>query len=65
MKCKYCNGTFYKKNKPVLCPCKSFCYKCENNEGFIIKPYSLCDYCAGTGYEKIFLQVVCVKRKTI
>ena len=48
--CPVCKGTGLEKREAVQCPCEyTFCYKCENNEGFFIKPYEECRKCDGSG----------------
>lgn len=58
MKCFYCKGTGYSGKKPKKCDCVSFCYKCENKEGFRIKINEICDYCSGLGNEKDFFKII-------
>lgn len=62
-KCIYCKGTGYSGRVPVKCSCKLFCYKCEMNEGYVIKPNELCDYCSGSGDESVFYKIICTKEK--
>ena len=49
--CPICEGFGMVKIKnPIPCPCPTtFCYKCENREGFIIKPFEECIECYGSG----------------
>ena len=48
--CDQCDGYGLEKRDPIKCPCDySFCYKCENREGFIIKPWEECRKCFGLG----------------
>jgi len=47
--CPKCKGVGLIKMKSVKCPCKSFCYKCENKAGFVVRPYELCIECFGEG----------------
>jgi len=48
--CPKCQGYGLVKQTPVLCDCSStFCMKCENREGFIVKPWEECESCFGSG----------------
>tara|TARA_A100001234_G_scaffold200497_1_gene192551 strand:- start:272 stop:574 length:303 start_codon:yes stop_codon:yes gene_type:complete len=49
--CPDCQGYGLVHNKePIKCPCPyAFCYKCENREGYILKPWDECPKCFGTG----------------
>ena len=50
---------FRSKRKPIKCDCTSaFCIKCERNEGYLVHPLELCDYCCGTGSIKDGLLVL-------
>lgn len=57
--CNKCNGSGYSKRKSERCLCKNICAKCEHNEGYIIHPYEMCDYCCGTGNLKYADMVLC------
>ena len=47
--CPKCRGVGLIKMTSVKCPCKSFCYKCENKAGFVVRPYELCIECFDEG----------------
>ena len=47
--CPKCNGAGLIKMNSIKCPCKIFCYKCENKAGFVVRPYELCLECFGEG----------------
>ena len=51
MRCPNCQGYgLIKIENPVKCPCKfAFCYKCENNEGYLVNPWQECSKCDGLG----------------
>ena len=60
--CLVCKGSGLSNRKPVKCDCDySFCINCENNEGFLVHPMELCDYCCGTGNIKDALAVLNIK----
>ena len=62
--CKYCKGTGYSNREPVKCDCVSkICTRCEKNEGFLVHPYELCDYCCGTGSKEGGLMVLNLNKK--
>ena len=63
--CKKCNGSGYSNRKSVRCPCGKICTKCEKNEGFIVHPYEICDYCCGTGDLDSADMVLCLNRKKL
>ena len=49
-KCDICQGIGLEKRIAIKCPCLStFCYKCQNREGFIVKPWEECRKCFGLG----------------
>ena len=55
--CPVCKGTGLEKREAVKCPCSyTFCYKCENREGFFIKPYEECRKCYGSGIVDLEIQ---------
>ena len=50
IQCLDCLGIGLVKMTPILCDCTTtFCMKCENNEGFKVKPYETCQTCDGRG----------------
>ena len=50
IQCHVCSGWGLVKMEPILCDCIStFCMKCENNQGFQVKPYETCETCFGSG----------------
>ena len=62
--CPKCKGIGLVKMTPIKCPCKStFCFKCQNKEGFIVKPYEECPNCIGLGNLDDFEKVICLKKK--
>ena len=61
--CQKCLGTGFSNRKPIRCECEyAFCIKCENNEGFLVHPQELCDYCCGTGNLKDAKSVLNIKK---
>ena len=61
--CQKCLGTGLSNRKPIKCECEyAFCIKCENNEGFLVHPQELCDYCCGTGNLKDAKSVLNIKK---
>ena len=61
--CLKCLGSGLTKRKPIKCDCKyTSCIKCENNEGFLVHPQELCDYCCGTGNLKDAKRVLNIKK---
>jgi len=50
IQCYDCLGCGLIKMEPILCDCPAtFCMKCENNQGFVVKPYETCETCYGSG----------------
>lgn len=50
IQCLDCLGIGLVKMNPIRCDClTTFCMKCENNEGFKVKPYETCQACDGSG----------------
>ena len=48
--CDLCQGIGLEKRTAIKCPCVStFCYNCQNREGFIVKPWEECRKCFGLG----------------
>ena len=58
--CPKCKGIGLIKMKSIICPCKEFCIKCENREGYIIKPYEECSNCIGLGNLDDVAKVLCL-----
>lgn len=60
MRCSRCNGIGLIKMDPIRCDClTTFCMKCENREGYIVKPWEECSECIGMGDLEIANQVLC------
>ena len=60
MRCSRCNGIGLIKMDPIRCDCvTTFCMKCENREGYIVKPWEECPECIGMGDIEIANQVLC------
>lgn len=50
VQCNNCSGWGLVKMEAILCDCDyTFCMKCENNQGFKVKPYETCNICFGSG----------------
>ena len=50
IQCPRCKGVGLEKKVAVKCDCPTtFCMKCENREGFKVKPYEECGVCYGYG----------------
>ena len=48
--CPRCNGYGLEKKIAIKCDCPStFCWKCENREGFKVRPWEECELCYGRG----------------
>lgn len=58
--CPACKGTGLTLQSPVRCDCGSFCFKCQNNEGYLIHPQQSCDNCCGTGNLETARMVLCL-----